>query len=66
RELIPGCRRATLTAEMIVGGIHEVVMSRILANHIHELPAMADDLLATILMLDAAIASSASPQPTHH
>lgn len=52
-ELIPGCRRAALTAEMIVGGIHEVVMSRILANRIDELPAMADDLLATILMLDA-------------
>jgi AcrR family transcriptional regulator len=52
-ELIPGCRRAELTAEMIVGGIHEVVMSRILANRIDELPAMADDLLATILMLDA-------------
>ncbi len=52
-ELIPGCRRAALTAEMIVGGIHEVVMSRILADRIDELPGMADDLLATILMLDA-------------
>jgi hypothetical protein len=28
-------------------------MSRILLNRIDELPAMADDLLATILMLDA-------------
>jgi AcrR family transcriptional regulator len=51
-ELIPGCRRAALTAEMIVGGLHEVVLSRILANRIDELPGMADDLLATILMLN--------------
>jgi len=51
-ELIPGCRRAALAAETIVGGIHEVVFSRILANRIDELPDLADDLLATILMLD--------------
>jgi AcrR family transcriptional regulator len=51
-ELIPGCRRAPLHAETIVGGIHEVVLSRILANRIDELPGLADDLLATILMLD--------------
>lgn len=51
-ELIPGCRRAALAAETIVGGIHEVVLSRILANRIDELPALADDLLATILMLE--------------
>jgi hypothetical protein len=51
-ELIPGCRRAALTAETIVGGIHEVVLSRILADRIDELPCLADDLLATILMLD--------------
>ena len=51
-ELIPGCRRAALTAETIVGGIHEVVFSRILADRIDELPGLADDLLATILMLD--------------
>jgi hypothetical protein len=38
---------------MIVGGIGEVVMNRILANRIDELPGMADDLLTTILMLDA-------------
>ena len=50
--LIPGCRRAALHAETIVGGIHEVVLSRILANRIDELPGLADDLLATILMLD--------------
>jgi AcrR family transcriptional regulator len=55
-ELIPGCRRAALTAEMIVGGIHEVVLSRILANRIDELPGLADDLLATVLMLDAGTA----------
>ncbi len=52
-ELIPGCRRAQLTAETIVGGIHEVVLSRVLADRVHELPGLADDLLATILMLDA-------------
>ena len=52
RELIPGCRRAALAAETIVGGIHEVVFSRILADRIDELPCLADDLLATILMLD--------------
>jgi AcrR family transcriptional regulator len=51
-ELIPGCRRAALAAETIVGGIHEVVLSRILANRIDELPGLADDLLATILMLE--------------
>jgi AcrR family transcriptional regulator len=51
-ELIPGCRRAALTAETIVGGIHEVVLRRILANRVDELPGMANDLLATILMLD--------------
>jgi AcrR family transcriptional regulator len=52
RELIPGCRRAALHAETIVGGIHEVVLRRILEGRIGELPGMADDLLATILMLD--------------
>jgi AcrR family transcriptional regulator len=51
-ELIPGCSRAALAAETIVGGIHEVVLSRILANRVEELPGLADDLLATILMLD--------------
>jgi AcrR family transcriptional regulator len=51
-ELIPGCRRAGLAAETIVGGIHEVVLSRILANRIDELPGLADDLLVTFLMLD--------------
>ncbi len=51
-ELVPGCPRAALAAETIVGGIHEVVFSRILANRIDELPGLADDLLVTILMLD--------------
>ncbi len=51
-ELIPGCRRAGLAAETIVGGIHEVVLNRILANRIDELPALADDLLVTFLMPD--------------
>ena len=52
-ELIPGCPRAALAAETIVGGIHEVVFSRILAGRTDELPGLADDLLATILMHDA-------------
>jgi len=51
-ELLPGCRRAALTAETIVGGIHEVVFSRVLAGRTDELPGLADDLLETILMLD--------------
>ncbi len=51
-ELIPGCQRAALAAETIVGGIHEVVFTRILANRADELPGLADDLLVTILMLD--------------
>jgi AcrR family transcriptional regulator len=51
-ELIPGCQRAALASETIVGGIHEVVFRRILANRIDELPGLADDLLVTILMRD--------------
>ena len=51
-ELIPSCRRAALTAETIVGGIHEVVFSRILAGRTGELPGLADNLLVAILMLD--------------
>jgi AcrR family transcriptional regulator len=51
-ELLPGCQRAALTAETIVGGIHEVVFNRILSGRVGELPGMADDLLETILMLD--------------
>jgi hypothetical protein len=54
-ELIPGCRRAALTAETIVGGIHEVVFRRILADRTDELPGLADELLAAILMLDVAV-----------
>jgi len=51
-ELIPSCQRPALTAETIVGGIHEVVFSRILADRTGELPGLAGDLLAAILMLD--------------
>jgi AcrR family transcriptional regulator len=51
-ELMPGCRQAALTAEMIVGGLHEVVLSRILANRIDELPGLVDDLMATIMILN--------------
>ena len=60
-ELIPGCRRAALTAETIVGGIHEVVLSRVLAGRIDELPSLADDLLAAILMLDVGPAKLGVP-----
>jgi AcrR family transcriptional regulator len=52
-QLVPGCPNPTLAAETIVGGIQEVVLSRILASRIDELPGLADDLLVTILMLDA-------------
>jgi AcrR family transcriptional regulator len=51
-ELLPRCRRPALAAETIVGGIHEVVFNRILADRTEELPDLADDLLETILMLD--------------
>jgi AcrR family transcriptional regulator len=51
-ELLPRCQRAALAAETIVGGIHEVVFNRILTDRTEELPDLADDLLATILMLD--------------
>jgi hypothetical protein len=42
---------AALTAETIVGGIHEVVFNRILADRIDELPSLVDDLMITILMI---------------
>jgi hypothetical protein len=42
---------AALAAETIVGGIHEVVFGRILADRIDELPGLVDDLLTTILVL---------------
>jgi hypothetical protein len=51
-QLVPSCRRPALTAETIVGGIYEVVFSRILAGRTGELPGMADDLLVAVLMLD--------------
>jgi AcrR family transcriptional regulator len=51
-ELVPSCHRPALTAETIVGGIHEAVFNRILAGRIDELPGLADDLLIAILMLD--------------
>ena len=51
-QLVPSCRRPALTAETIVGGIYEVVFSRILAGRTGELPSMADDLLVAVLMLD--------------
>src|SRR5690348_2817006 len=51
-QLVPSCRRPALTAETIVGGIYEVVFSRILADRAGELPSMVDDLLAAVLLLD--------------
>src|SRR5215467_3496253 len=50
-ELAPGCTVATIAAEMIVGGIHEVVFSRIMAGLTDELPGLVEDLLATILLV---------------
>jgi len=51
-DLVPSVRRPELTAETIVGGIFEVVFTRILAGRTEELPGLADDLLIAILMLD--------------
>jgi AcrR family transcriptional regulator len=51
-QLVPSCRRPELTAEIIVGGIYEVVLSRVLAGRTGELLGMTDDLLVAILMLD--------------
>jgi AcrR family transcriptional regulator len=51
-QLVPSCRRPALTAETIVGGIYEVVFSRILAGRTAELPGMTDDLLMAVLLLD--------------
>ena len=51
-ELVPSCRHPALTAEVIVGGIHEVVFARILAGRTDELPGLTEDLLVAILMLD--------------
>ena len=64
-ELVPSCRRPALTAETIVGGIHEAVFSRVLADRIDELPGLANDLLVAILMLDvdAQDLSPSSPPP---
>lgn len=62
-ELLPGCQVAALAAETIVGGIHEVVFNRILAGRTDELPAVADDLLVTILMLDVGTRELAHDSP---
>jgi AcrR family transcriptional regulator len=51
-ELVPSCQRPALTAETLVGAIHEVVFSRILADRTGELPGLVGDLLVAILMLD--------------
>jgi AcrR family transcriptional regulator len=50
-ELTPDCPVAALAAETIVGGIHEVVRTRVLEGRTTELPGLADDLLVTILMV---------------
>lgn len=50
-ELVPGCTVAPLAAETIVGGIYEVVFSRVFADRTDELPGLVDDLLTTILMV---------------
>jgi AcrR family transcriptional regulator len=51
-QLVPSCRRPALTSQTIVGGIYEVVFSRILAGRTADLPGMTDDLLVAVLMLD--------------
>jgi AcrR family transcriptional regulator len=51
RELAPSWPVPRLTAETIVGGIHEVVFNRILDDRIDELPGLVDGLLTTILMI---------------
>lgn len=61
RELVPGGQRAALAAQTIVGGIHEVVYSRILTGRIDELPGLADDLLVTILILDIDLQKLSQP-----
>jgi AcrR family transcriptional regulator len=50
-ELAPECPVAELAAETIVGGIHQVVCTRILEGRTAELPDLTDDLLVTILMV---------------
>jgi AcrR family transcriptional regulator len=52
-ELVPGCTVAPLAAETIVGGIYEVVFSRVFAGRTDALPGLVDDLLTTILMVAA-------------
>ena len=52
RQLVPSIHRPALTAETIVGGIYEIVFSRILAGRTAELPGMTDDLLVAVLMRD--------------
>jgi AcrR family transcriptional regulator len=52
-ELAPSCPIAAIAAETIVGGIHEVVFSRVLAGRTDELPGLVNDLMTTILMLGA-------------
>jgi len=52
RQLVPSISRPALTAETIVGGIYEVVFSRIIAGRTGDLPGMTDDLLTAVLMLD--------------
>jgi len=65
RQLVPSCRRPELTAETVVGGIYEVVFSRILAGRTGELSSLADDLLVAVLMLDVNVQelSPGSPPP---
>jgi AcrR family transcriptional regulator len=62
-ELVHSCRRPALTAETIVGGIHEAVFSRVLADRIDELPGLADDLLVAILMLDVDVQELSPDRP---
>ena len=52
QHLVPSCRQPGLTAQIIVGGILEVVLQHVLAGRTSDLPGLADDLLTSVLMLD--------------
>lgn len=47
---VPGARPPGLTAETLVGGIYEVVYSRILAGQVAELPGLLPDLAYTVTL----------------
>jgi AcrR family transcriptional regulator len=50
QELLAGKVAPGLTAELIVGGIYEVVYTRVLRGEIHDLPALLPDLTYSALL----------------